>query len=793
MTHNPPTHFTQCRITVSGVVQGVGFRPFIWHLATHFKLLGEVYNNSEGVTVIVQGSVLAIRSFVEQIKTLAPAAASIANMEMTFCAADKQYHDFSIVSSEPNMRADVGICADLVTCKQCQQELFDTRDRRFHYPFINCTQCGPRFSILKELPYDRDNTSMRDFTQCPACQQEYDSPEGRRFHAQPNACPTCGPKLWLTDNKGDLLHAGHEIDAAVHYLKQGNILAVKGLGGFQLCADATNTATTAALRQRKRRPHKPFAVMVRDIASIEPYCVVSKAARQQLQSRAGPIVLLPIRTDGPQLTGIAPGQQRLGVMLPTTPLHALILQHFSAPLLMTSANASGEPQCIDNDAAYRELQHVANYFLVHNRTITQRLDDSVLQLSSVGVTMLRRARGYAPAPLLLPAGLEFGETVLAMGSDLKNTFCMLEQGQALLSQYIGDLGSVRVERDVLNGITTLANMRGFTPKTVVTDQHPSGRCRQLANKVATQYHAELEDVQHHHAHLAACIGEHGYPDDDLPVLGICMDGLGYARNASDVQLWGAELLLFDYAQYRRLATLRATPLPGGDKANSQPWRNSVAHLHSALGWQHIKRAYPDLTILTQFSQQGAEQLISMMQHKQYCPLSSSAGRLFDAVAAILGMCSQGDIEYEGKAAMLLEASITPQSWQTAVPYPFELNQYSDVWQIEPAPMWSVLLEDCHKNEEPSVIAARFHKGLADIYAKATLALASCHSATHVALSGGVMQNQYLLERLVATLGSAGLHVMTHQQLPANDAGLAFGQALIARSRQRRCKEQKQCV
>ncbi len=691
--------------------------------------------------------------------------------------------------------------ADLATCSQCLKELFDPTDRRSRYPFINCTHCGPRLSIVRAIPYDRANTSMAAFDLCPHCQREYDDPADRRFHAQPNACPACGPELWVTDRAGCMLSEKPDDDPIVmaqNALQAGKIVAVKGLGGFHLAVDATNEEAVTRLRQRKHRPHKPLAVMVRDIDVAKGYCQVSDQEQELLQSAAAPVVLLQCHT--PPSQWVAPNQQRLGVMLPPSPLHHLLLAEFDTPLVMTSGNPSGEPQCIDNHTALEKLADVADVFLLHNRDIINRVDDSVVQMlggeTQAGFQVLRRGRGYAPMPLPLPSGFEQAPAVLALGAELKNTFCLLRDNSAVLSQYIGDLQDVTTLQDFEHSLALYQKLYQHRAECIAVDAHPQYHSSHMGRMLAQQLGLPVLEVQHHHAHMAACLGEHGWPlhphantGQGGKVLAVTLDGLGYAPK--DEVLWGGEILLGDYIQVQQLARLKPMPLPGGDAAATQPWRNAVAQLNASIGWNTVMERYGHLPSLQAIARQPVDTLLAMIHKSLNAPLSSSCGRLFDAVAAVLGLFTES-ISFEGQAAMALEATMmqspkSQQQWQQAEPYPFELTTNNEsgtesLRQIDPAPMWAALLEDLHNNVDTGLIAARFHKGLSRAWAGCAAQLAQQHNVTHVVLTGGVFQNTHLCADMMAQLQQRQLTVLTPQQVPANDGGIAFGQALIAAAR-----------
>lgn len=794
------TQAVQKTIRVSGVVQGVGFRPAVWHLAQELGLTGHVYNDDDGVLICCRGTEHAVEGLIQRLQSSPPAQSHISKIECWHSDNPLQVEGFVIeeslheqVAGKSKPQLKTGVSADLATCPDCLQELFDPNNRRYRYPFINCTHCGPRLSIVRSIPYDRINTSMAVFEQCPQCQREYDDPANRRFHAQPNACPVCGPTLWITDKSGAVLD-GDPVTVAQDALRAGKIVAVKGVGGFHLAADAGNEHAVVTLRQRKRRPDKPLAVMVRNLEVAKRYCHISQAQQALLQSAAAPVVLLNVHTMPG--AGIAPDQQRLGVMLPPSPLHHLLLETFDRPLVMTSGNPSGEPQCISNERALEKLSHVADLFLLHNRDILNRVDDSVVQVIDNQPQVIRRGRGYAPMPLPLPPGFETAPAVLALGAELKNTFCLLGQNKAVLSQHMGDLQDVLTLADFERNLALYQQVYQHEAQCIAVDAHPQYHSGRVGRMVSQQLNLSVLEIQHHHAHMAACLGEHGWPllfngeDAVNQVLAITLDGLGFAPNGGDSDgdaLWGGEILLGNYTQVKRLARLKPVPLPGGNAASTQPWRNTVAQLHSAIGWKNVNEKFGELSAIQAIAQQPVDTIIAMMEKSLNSPLSSSCGRLFDAVAALLGFATAG-MSFEGQAAMALEASISEQHWQQVQTqkqsYPFAIQQEaSGLWQIDPAPMWHSLLQDLQNAEPTGLIAARFHKGLAQAWADCVWRLAQEHNVKEVVLTGGVFQNVHLTAEVTRLLQQHQLNVLTHSQVPANDGGIALGQALIAAAKQ----------
>ena len=561
-------------IRVRGTVQGVGFRPFVWQLAQQFNLRGRVWNDAEGVVIQAWGDSYSIEQFRDSLSSGIPPLAQIETIDISPLNDLQVPSDFQIVESQQG-KTLTNVSPDVATCPQCLDEINDPSNHRYRYPFTNCTHCGPRLSIIKSIPYDRGNTSMQAFEMCPQCQEEYDNPNDRRFHAQPNACQICGPSVWL-ENRNNERISGDFIDDIAHaasLIKQGSVVAIKGIGGFHLACDATNATVVRKLRQRKQRYDKPFAMMVRDVPIIRHYAVVCEEEEQLLRDNAAPIVVLAGNEEQVLPADIAPGQTRLGFMLPYTPLHSLLLQELDFPIVLTSGNRSEEVQCITNEQARVQLADIADYFLFHDRDIVNRLDDSVARIIDHKPQTLRRARGYAPHPLNLPQGFENSPDILAMGAELKNTFCLTKAGKAIVSQHQGDLEDASVFHDYRKNIELYTQLYDHQPEIIAVDQHPNYISTSIGQQLAQENALELNRVQHHHAHLTACMIEHGLALESKPVLGICLDGLGYGGNET---LWGGEFLLADYCDYQHLACFQPIAMPGGSKAMLEPWRNTFA-------------------------------------------------------------------------------------------------------------------------------------------------------------------------------------------------------------------------
>ncbi len=756
-------------IRVRGLVQGVGFRPSVWRLARHHGLRGWVANDGAGVTVSVAGPVDSISGFVDDLVRDPPPLARIDAVERTPCAAAHEDVDFRIVASRVD-EIHTGVVPDAVMCAACRDEIMNPAARRYRYPFANCTHCGPRLSIVEAIPYDRATTTMRAFRMCPACEAEYTDPADRRFHAQPIACPDCGPRVWLEPPV-----AGDAVEAVRTLLLAGHIVAIKALGGFHLACDATDAVAVQRLRQAKRRDAKPFALMARDLDVIRRFADVRAEDAAQLQSTAAPIVVLDALTPD-ALPGIAPGLTTLGFMLPSTPLHHLLLHDLDRPLVMTSGNLSDEPQCIGNAEALQRLHGVSEYFLLHDRDIARRVDDSIVRVMGGEGRMFRRARGYAPASLRLPSGFENAPPLLAMGGELKNTFCLLRDGEAVLSHHMGDLENAPSFADYRRSLEQYRQMFAHHPRAVAVDRHPE----YLSSKLGRELHLPMHEVQHHHAHLAACMAENGVALDAGPTLGVILDGLGWG---DDQTIWGGEFLLGDYLGFHRLACFKPIAMPGGARAVREPWRNALAHILASMGWRDFMTAYGRTGLALYFADKPVALLSSMIERGVNAPLASSCGRLFDAVAAAAGLC-RDRVQYEGQAAMLLEAAATTRD---EAAYPFAIINAGDMLQLDPTPLWHALLEDLLAGASVAAMATRLHNGLADAISNMVCRLAPDRD-TAVALSGGVFQNRLLFELVIERLQQQGLRVLTHRAVPANDGGLVFGQAAIAAARMLRGTE-----
>ncbi|MGJ0534644.1 carbamoyltransferase HypF [Methylocystis sp.] len=754
---------------VRGRVQGVGFRPTVWRMARELGLAGEVLNDGEGVLVRVSGDQSRIAALFRRIERDPPPLAHIDSIERRRYSG-RLPQEFRIAESIGGP-ARTQVAPDAALCGACAAELRDPDERRYRYPFTNCTHCGPRLSIVKAIPYDRATTTMAPFALCAACEAEYNDPTDRRFHAEAVACPSCGPTASVAPfGQAKISRAGDAdaVEIAARLITRGDIIAVKGLGGYHLACDATNPEAVARLRRLKRRDAKPFALMARDLDVMRRYCAIDAVEERELTSVKAPIVL--IRATGPERLpeAIAPGLDTLGFMLPTTPLHLLLVEQFKHPLVMTSGNISDEPAVVDDAEAYRQLADIASFALTHDRAIANRVDDSVVRVMSGRPRVLRRARGYAPAPLLLPSGFENAPDLLAMGGELKATFCLVKDGQAILSQHQGDLENAATLDDYKKNLALYRSLFDHAPSAIVVDRHPEYLSSKRGRAEADTRALPLIDVQHHHAHVAACLAENGRPLYAPPALGIVLDGLGFG---DDGAIWGGEFLLADYNDYERLARLRPVAMPGGAQAVREPWRNLYAHLKAADAFT-TPSAAGDWTALNGKPLATIDRMIAQGLNS---PLASSCGRLFDAVAAALGVCADRQA-YEGEAAARLEA-LAAAAPNEERGYAFEISG-SELIDIDAAPMWGAILDDLRQGVSAPTIARRFHLGLAQSITEVAMRLAAARRLETVALSGGCFQNRLLFERVCDSLCEAGFTVLTHADAPANDGGLSLGQAAI---------------
>jgi len=751
------------RIRVQGVVQGVGFRPFVYRLAREHKLNGWVRNTSGNVEIVVEGPAASIDRFVNDLKTKAPPLARIETIKASSCPP-QGYTEFEIHQSLSQQGKYQLVSPDIATCDECRQEIFDPDDRRYRYPFTNCTNCGPRFTIIEDIPYDRPKTTMRAFRMCSLCQREYDNPLNRRFHAQPNACPECGPQLSLVDKNGRPVICSNAIETASGLLRSGNILALRGLGGFQLACDATNNETVNTLRQRKRRPSKPFAVMLATMEDIERHCTLSPQERDLLSSPERPIVLLKWQPASSDISpAIGPNLNYLGAMLPYTPLHHLLTREAGIPLVMTSGNLSEEPIAKDNDEALRRLSGIADYFLLHDRDIFARYDDSVCMVEGTP-QVLRRARGYAPYPITLTFK---SRQLLACGAELKNTFCLTKDKHAFISQHIGDMENEETLEHFVNTIELYKKLFRIRPEAIAYDIHPEYLATKYALKVGMERGIALVPVQHHHAHIVSCMAENSA---EGPAIGVAFDGTGYG---SDGTLWGGEFLVVNSPdKFDRVGHLEYAPLLGGEAAIKKPYRMALSYLYTLFGEDFSLEGLP----LSKLHPVEPDLLKQQLARGVNCPLTSSAGRLFDAVSAIAGV--RWETDYEAQAAIDLEM-LAADDTSRVEPYPFSIVERENMRIIALKELLAAVVQDIRDRIPTPAISLRFHHTMARIIAEMCKAISKDTGLSQVALSGGVFQNRLLLRLTVVALEQEGLKVLIHHMVPTNDGGISLGQAVVA--------------
>jgi hydrogenase maturation protein HypF len=745
----------RAKITVLGAVQGVGFRPFIYRLATQLRLNGWVLNSSQGVFIEVEGSLHLLQTFLVRLEKEKPPLAIVQSLESSFLDA-VGYSCFEIRYSEQTGQKTALILPDVALCSDCLQEILDPTNRRYRYPFTNCTNCGPRFSIIEELPYDRPNTSMKQFRMCPNCEEEYRDPADRRFHAQPNGCPKCGPHLELWDGHGAVLAREDEaLRKAAEFVGNGKILALKGIGGFQLIVDAREERSVARLRTRKRREGKPFALMYPSLESAKRDCLVSILEERLLISRESPIVLLARRSGGSvPAASVAPGTRCFGIMLPYTPLHHLLLRELGFPIVATSGNLANEPICVDECEALKRLQGIADFFLVHNRPIVRHVDDSIARVVCDREMVLRRARGYAPLPVRTPASLP---CVLGVGAHLKNSVALSVGRDVFISQHIGDLETTTALAAFHKTVADLPRLYDAQPEVVACDLHPD----YLSTKYAVELRKPMQRVQHHWAHVLACMAEN---EVEAPVLGVSWDGTGYG---TDGTIWGGEFLLTDEDSFQRVACFRQFRLPGGEAAVKEPRRTALAVLYAIWGDSGLQDR--NLAPIAEFSEREITLIAQVLIKGLNAPITSSAGRLFDAVASLVGLRQR--VTFEGQAAIELESVIDSGVIDL---YPFGVGDGLPQI-IDWAPMIGEILIDLRRGKSAGFIAAKFHNTLAEVIVK----IAQNNAQSKIVLTGGCFQNRYLLERSVLLLSQAGFRPYWHQRVPTNDGGIALGQVVAA--------------
>jgi hydrogenase maturation protein HypF len=752
------------QITVRGIVQGVGFRPFVYSLAVRRSLTGRVLNTPGGVLIDVEGAPHTLEEFVGEISASPPPLARIDSIIRSDGLGLAHYTDFRIVESEPGGESLVPVAPDVATCDDCLRELFDPTDRRHRYPFINCTNCGPRFTIVESVPYDRARTTMRDFAMCGGCRAEYENPLDRRFHAEPIACSACGPGLRLVDAEGRPVMTGGEreedaVGRARMLLSGGAIIAVKGIGGFHLACDALDAEAVGRLRGRKRREDRPFALMVNSVDTAKVYCLVAEEEGRLLSAGARPVVLLRRRNGHALPEAVAPRVGTLGFMLPYAPLHHLLLEGSDRPLVFTSGNVSDEPVCYEDGEAVRRLRGIADYFLLHDRRIHVRADDSVTRLAGGREMVVRRSRGYAPAPL--GVAFKFGRQILACGAELKNTFCLTRGNHAYVSHHVGDLENLETLRSYEQGIEHFRRLFDLHPEAVAHDLHPE----YLSTKYAHALDESLPKVgvQHHHAHVASCMADNNIEGE---VVGVAMDGLGFG---ADGRMWGGEFFVADFVEAERVAHLDYVPMPGGAKAVREPWRMAAVYLHRALGDEFQESPLP---FVRNMDARAWATLQRMAATGTNSPETSSMGRLFDAVSGLLGL--RRVVNYEGQAAVELEAIADRYH---AGRYEFEVAGNGCIIKAET--VIRRVSEDILDGVPPQTVSARFHLGVAHLIADTARRVGGERGLDRVVLSGGVFQNVLLLRHARRLLKSAGLRAYTHGRVPPNDGGISLGQAAVA--------------
>jgi hydrogenase maturation protein HypF len=757
------------QIRITGVVQGVGFRPFIWQLANHFELTGKVYNDNKGVLVIVCGKNTNITNFIKQIKKQAPPLAVIKNIYPKKIS-QQNYTDFKIIKSITGT-VSTDMPADTATCSFCIEDIFDENNPRYMYPFTNCTHCGPRISIIKKIPYDRQNTSMADFKMCDFCKDEYDDPTNRRFHAQPVACDKCGPQVFLYNNKKqELAIKSGAIKETVQLLQQGKIVAIKGLGGFTLCVDATNKEAVAKLRYRKQREAKALALLAQNSKMVEEYAIVTKKEKELLYHLSAPIVLCK-KKKSVFSKKVAPDTYFYGFCLPSTPLHHIIMKSIKTPLVYTSANISSNPQIIENNQAQQDLKNIADYFLIHDREIVNRLDDSVLQVIDDQNTIIRRARGFAPLPISLHSDFKNIDGILAIGADKKNTFCMIKKGNAILSPHIGSLWNINTFEDLKKTLSLYRNLYDFKIKKIICDLHPQYVSCGFADKLAKKYNVPIQKVQHHHAHLVSVIAEREQPKTTEKYLGIALDGLGFG---DDGTFWGGEFMLFNYNGYKRVAKFSPIPLVGGDLSAQETWRNCFAYLYQIPNWQDVFKKYKEQNIIKFLSKKPLNNIQKMITKNINCPLSSSAGRLFDAIAAFLDL-KREKISFEAQAAIALENMAFNNFYDEDISaYDVDIRKNTISWQS----LFIGMLEDSRCDIAKEIIATKALKTICDAIVQMTITIIKKHKIKAIVLSGGVWQNNLIRTRVCKKLTQQKLKILVPYNVPCNDGGLSLGQALI---------------
>ncbi len=752
------------RLEIKGIVQGVGFRPFIYRLAKNHKLKGFVFNNTKGVIVDLEGSHSNIETVLRKIKDQSPPLAQIKGIESKKLPI-KGYKDFVIKYSRKEEEKITLVSPDIATCDSCSRELLDPSDRRYKYPFINCTNCGPRFSIIKELPYDRKNTTMKKFIMCKDCRLEYENPMDRRFHAQPDACALCGPEVELLSKKRKKVN-GDPFNKTIELIKKGKIVAIKGLGGFHIACDAKNNEVIKLLRKRKNRPFKPFALMVRDVDTVKKYVNVSKEEEHLLKSQRAPILLLKRKEDYGLPYEIAPNNKYIGFMLPYTPLHIMLLNTDKNidVLVMTSGNIKDDPIIYKNEDAFSYLSNIVDYFLLHNRDIQIQVDDSVLRIPLQSERLIiRRSRGYVPEPIKSP--IKFKKNILGCGGHLRNTFSLARGNEIFISHHLGRLDSLLSHVSYERGIEHFINLFNINPEVIVVDKHPGYFSTQFGKNIALKYKNKLIEVQHHHAHIASCLIDN---EVDRDVIGIAWDGTGYG---DDGAIWGSEFLIANLKNFKRKAHLQYMPLPGSEKAIEEPWRMAVSYLYKLFGEDFLSI---DIDFIKRLNKNKWKNLKIMIDRGINSPETSSMGRLFDAVSSLIGI--RDKITYLGQAAIELEMIMDKDNNDF---YTFDIKKEKGVYIINPLEVIHLIIEDIINSVSHSIISGKFHKGVVEMIVEVSRLLRKETDINEVAISGGVMQNLYLRNNVTKMLTKEGFKVYNHRKIPSNDGGISVGQVAIA--------------
>jgi hydrogenase maturation protein HypF len=753
----------QASIKAMGVVQGVGFRPFVYGLAMKYGLSGWVCNSSEGVIIEVEGTRISLDGFIADLEIRAPALAHIEKIDAIF-NSPVGYSGFEIRPSIVQPGKYQPVSPDIATCSLCLEDIISSGNRRFRYAFTNCTNCGPRFTIIRDTPYDRQLTTMSDFKMCPECRREYEDPLDRRFHAQPNACPVCGPQLRLTDNLGKEIACDDVIIKAAALLKEGEILAIKGLGGFLLACSAENSTSVRELRRRKLRPSKPFAIMLKDVKEAKHHCIVTLEEAGLLKSSESPIVLLPWKAESSICVEVASGLKCLGVMLPYTPLHHLLMREVGIPLVMTSGNLSEEPIASDNTEAIDRLGGIADYFILHNRDIYSTYDDSIIRVIDEQPEILRRARGYAPYPIHL---LHSFPPVLACGADEKNTFCLTRDSYAFVSQHIGDMENYQTIIHYEETIELYKRLFHTQPECIAYDMHPEYLSTKYALEQAAKAGIRAVPVQHHHAHIASCLADNIVEEQ---VIGVAFDGTGYG---TDGKIWGGEFLVADYKGFKRAAHLEYLPLPGGSASIKNPYRLAIGYILSLLGKDAFSRS---LLFLQKVDDSELELIVKQVESGFNTPLNSSMGRLFDAVSALSGI--RGTIDYEAQAAIEMEMKSYESELEQGS-YSYSLANENGCLQIKVRDLFSEIIDELSAHRPQAEVGVKFHNTVAEMTAEVCRQVRETSGLNTVALSGGCFQNRLLTLKVDNRLKTSGFKVLRHRNVPCNDGGISLGQAVIA--------------